>query len=295
MTVCIAALCYENNKSGIVVCSDHRFESYFAGGETGWKLSVIIPGWTAMLSGDTGKAHELIATYREYLSREDAFALTEHNVTAELKRPVELFKTRLIEDFIRLQIGMSYEEFLRNSSTLGNVFVEMMYQIRTITLGCSIILAGFIAAKPYIFCVSEDGSVNRHNPFASIGSGGIIASAMLYKRNYMERCRVPTALYCVYEAKKMSESAPGVGKTTNLCVLFQPSRDDASIRFVDNYEWLDQKYGELSPRPVPDLELPPGVLTDAGTVARTVQLETGNEQKDIPETATGDGREEGQE
>lgn len=54
---------------------------------------------------------------------------------------------------------------------------------------------------------------------SAIGSGGMHASVRLSLGRQTKEIKIPETIFSVYEAKRASEVAPGVGKVTDMAVL----------------------------------------------------------------------------
>ena len=80
-----------------------------------------------------------------------------------------------------------------------------------------------------MYTVTRDAKVRQVYPFGCVGSGGPIALAALRQRKFTSIMEVREAMYYVWEAKTLSEIAPGVGKDTTMVVL-TPGKDSHSSR-----------------------------------------------------------------
>ncbi|MDP2708368.1 MAG: hypothetical protein Q8O70_12825, partial [Burkholderiales bacterium] len=74
------------------------------------------------------------------------------------------------------------------------------------------LLAGFIGQAAVLFQLWEDVEICTN--FAAIGTGASTAIPALHARTQSFNGNIETALYNVYEAKKLGESSPYVGEKT---------------------------------------------------------------------------------
>jgi len=117
---------------------------------------------------------------------------------------------------------MKYEEFLSlNEAHQKAVF----YDFRTESnRQDQVIIAWAFGSAWRLFEISPR-EIDEENQFAAIGAGASTAKASLLSRAYdPHNMDVRAALYYVYEAKRKSESVPGVGKQTYLTLVeFNPT------------------------------------------------------------------------
>ena len=78
--------------------------------------------------------------------------------------------------------------------------------------------------EPVIVKVDNDG-IQVTDSFELIGTGAYLARTILDERNYDSGLGLETAMYIVYEAKRFSETAEGVNKTTHIMVHHQSSKE----------------------------------------------------------------------
>jgi hypothetical protein len=101
---------------------------------------------------------------------------------------------------------------------------------------------------PCILTAANPGIVTDHTKlgFWCIGSGSILAQASMFNRDYSWTFSVEKAAYMVYEAKRNSERANGVGdKETDITVI---TGKGAGRLFPENVEGLKSIFEALKPR-----------------------------------------------
>jgi hypothetical protein len=246
MTMCLAAKSQEivNPESGqqlIILCADRRVENYFSGSETGFKIEQVHNHWVALLANNLSEGRVLASRYRQYLKDE---SITTENFMDVLAIPARLELARRVDAFTVAQHGMSRSEFLKNGpGRLGpEIAAATEAKIPNVQLECELLLVGFAdlesageedypTRRAVICTVDRWGKVAVHDHFAAIGSGDIVAEAMLNYRGHIGTLPFMQSLYHVYEARKFAECAPGVGHTiTDLAFL-----DDVGVcRFMSD-------------------------------------------------------------
>jgi hypothetical protein len=262
LTLCIAAACQHKDEPRIVLCTDWQLEAEGLGkSETTNKMDWVKDGWPALTADVLYHADALIGVYANHLAE---LELTGDNILEEMKVPAEKYKAVLANDYIQQSLGISYEYFLEHGKERfpEDVFREKMDEINRIKLGASLIIAGFGKVKkigPYeegiqsFLCVVQDSDdhkdvVRLETDFATIGSGGYVASASLYSRSQHWEMPLLYTIYSVYEAHKAAGGkVPGVGHHYSIDVL-RPgeikSLSDAG------YDYCDKLYSRFGPRPI---------------------------------------------
>jgi hypothetical protein len=213
MTVCIAATCQRiGGPSNIVLCCDSRLDhGAFGSTEGADKMHFAGHGWLLMLSGVWESAKELSRSIRA------SFRVPPTTHSEALTAAREAARTFRASAFFSRQ---GTEEAL---------------------------VTGFVQGQPIVLHLAGNMSVNAA-PFGAIGEGYNIATVMMNQRNYLQSMSLDEVVYIVYEAKRCSEKAAGVGKQTTLVVQSPMSVDDAEETVnldmfgVPGLNWLDEKY-----------------------------------------------------
>jgi hypothetical protein len=274
MTLCIAAVCDDDRKTDpkIVLCADMQWQMEGIGAsETEDKLGFVRAGWPTLIAGTITKANDLIQVYAEYLV-EHFTEITEFNLKDRLRIPAHTQKERLVDEYLRQTYAFDRDYFYGSGNTLPETFVSMVTEnISRIKLGASLIIAGFVtetdfgsgnlSPRPFLAVVDEvtdiSGSqeyVKLEYEFAAIGSGLYTALSSLYRReedstNSLRRC-----LYKVYEANRLSENVPGVGKEyIAMYVLHSDGRVEELTK--SGYDYLSDLFDKFGPQKIDSKQL----------------------------------------
>ena len=261
MTLCIAAACWEaEEEPRIIICSETRVESGWAGANIAHKHAWITPHWQALMAGELSKAEDFAATCTETLK---AGVFSSENIFDRLNEASAKHKAKLCERLIQTRLGMSYERFLTQGAQelTAELRNRLLYEVQDLNFGCSLIVFGFIEDDPFpsIFCIDEDGEVIRRQNFAAIGTGAVIAEAVLYQREQQNVDNIPTTLYNVFEAAAISEKskAPGVGETRTFgLVAPSPSVNKINVVSMTGFETLailKKYFEEYGPKSITDV------------------------------------------
>ena len=219
MTLCIGGICKERDEQRIILCADSRLELPEAGGDIGFKMDTIAEGFVAMIAGTFGPGLQMI----KFLKKE--FGATKFDSPVDfvdsLRGSLHRYRRRLVNDFMERKLSLDYAGFIDiGKEKLPRIFFEnVIEEIGSVTTQCDMIVAGFVNGDPLLLQIGEDLIITEEDPFTCIGSGSSAAMVMMFKRQYRSRLRYDEALYYVYEAKRMAEVSPGVGKETHIVIL----------------------------------------------------------------------------
>lgn len=135
---------------------------------------------------------------------------------------------RKIETEVLNLFDLTYDEFLSKQHQLSEGFISSIenkiqnYQ-RYTTPYTETIIAGSDYKGYHIYTIDNNKSYyNNQIGFTSIGGGARHASSQLMLSGYSPSCSFSNALLSVYNAKKRSEVAPGVGDNTDMVLIQKP-------------------------------------------------------------------------
>jgi hypothetical protein len=205
MTTCIAAACREAGEPRVVLCSDTRLsQGEWGSRELTVKFDIVGRGWVVQWANRPDSARELIERIKESF-RSAPPPKTVHSVLGAIREAINEFKRSPL-----CEPGC-----------------------------CEVILTGFVCGKPVIACVQGDDkgklSVRGVDSFCAIGTGATIATVILNCRQYDDQEEIQNATYMVYEARRFSEKAEGVGPYTAMLIQApgqEHSVDKAWVAFV---------------------------------------------------------------
>lgn len=152
--------------------------------------------------------------------------------TAEESERLYLAPFRMThEEFRAAQVGMK-ESIVRDIS--DNI---LQYSLHTEAIISGIDKDG----RANIYTIDARGTIRCHNDigFAALGSGGDLAASYFMSRGYWNGVNYYEGLISVYSAKKYSESAPGVGKQTDMSFI---NRDSAYTVYIGVHKALEDLY-----------------------------------------------------
>jgi hypothetical protein len=186
MSTCIAAACRdEGKKPRIIICSDSRETWGYTSSDFSVKMDVGARGWVVQWANRGDSAKEFVA--------------------------------RLLEWFDKAEDPQTVHAAV---SIVGNALAEFKSSPLYEKNCCQLIVSGFVGNDAVILLIEGDkyGNLKMGRPesFAAIGAGSTIATVLLSCRQHHYTDTVANAIHAVYEAKRLSEKADGVGPFTNL-------------------------------------------------------------------------------
>jgi 20S proteasome alpha/beta subunit len=148
------------------------------------------------------------------------------------------------------------------------------------TIPVELILFGFIESVPRIFYVSQKTAKVVEQDFKyAIGSGSSAATTMMEWRGISEDSSLDEVLYALYEAKRIAETGPPVGKKMTMLAFIEPDGKLGQVTFKD-MPLLAEAFDQFGPKPIsPDWRLP-GRIT--GAVARSNPESTTHDSQSPP-------------
>jgi hypothetical protein len=287
MTLCIAAVCDDEESEGvkIVLCADMQRQSEGIGGcETEDKLGFVKVGWPTLIAGTITRANDLLNVYAGHLNSSEV-VVDEYNLIDHLRRPAHLQKQKLVEEYLRQTYAFDHGYFYgEGAQKLPETFItKVTADIERIKLDASLLICGFldesdfsnrtVCKRPFIGVVDEYQSasgtqeyVRIETEFAAIGSGNYTALATLYRRQQESTDSLARTLYHVWEANRLSENVPGVGKDYLALYVLYPSgkMEQLTSAGFKHFRGLYRKFGPKAIRKTDarDLELKPEFFGD---------------------------------
>jgi hypothetical protein len=135
----------------------------------------------------------------------------------------------------------------------GQLYQQLVMMQGQFNLGVEFIVAGIDSRGAHISHVSNPGMTAPLDKlgYAIIGSGAIHAQIRLSMAGQTSHRGIPDTLSDVYNAKRVSEVAPGVGKATDLAII-----DANGVRYCGEKTMaaLEEVYVAVTKRTAPDLE-----------------------------------------
>jgi hypothetical protein len=230
MTVCIAAICCEDDDPKAIVASDRMVTQAMGSPieyeHTSTKMSQLTDWCIMMSAGSVPLIEEL--TYRTKLG------ITNHSAEHDSiqLRDVSVISMsayqNLIQDFVERQVLSTYDitldQFREQErfnqaflSGLDNAIREVRGEIES-RLGSLIVGVDQSGANIFGIHAGNTYSFNMIG-FQAIGSGEASAQSVFVHNKYDKKWDLKQAILTVVEAKTQAEEAQGVGRETDIAII----------------------------------------------------------------------------
>ena len=280
MTLCIGALTFCDTikpEPCIALC----FDSLASCGdvyssETEHKFRVLSDNLVCLFAGSTARAKELAMIYQGLLKHEPLPADPTGALEYLRKGPVEL-KRRLANSYAGARLAVSYDDLRQNGEAWfgHDRWQRHIEAIDKHDPNVEMIIAGFIGKVPLLYRIAKDTSgwldVEPVTNFCAIGTGAYTAEPALHAREQAANGSLPKTLYNIYEAKKIGETSPAVGKKTAIIVARSERKEDMGVIRLQRLGGIGEKalqrlFRKHGPKPVMPFDLPDGSLQDTVSI-----------------------------
>ena len=242
MTICISAICTQNNRENVVFAVDHMITTGIGQFEHDiCKYKLLSDNTVGMLAGN--------ALLMDFFLEDDYSDKSYSEIQSILE---EKFKQKRLEKIQKKVLDVftidwdDVKEILKNPIT--NEFQTLILKSITGTeLDTAILLIGFEGKKAKISQIGDAGiEIYDQIYFNTIGSGSIQAQNTLLFQKHSKYDDLKTTLYDVYTAKKNAEVMQGVGKETDIGYMDENGitmLDKESMEILDEIYRIELNYG----------------------------------------------------
>jgi len=238
MTICIAAICKEDDHESIVFATDHmvslgdinQFEHKVK------KYKVINNNVVALLSGQFLLFDDLIQLPDKDLSYSE--------IVNEIFNNFKRIRGEKVKNEILDRAQLDRDDMLGFLSRpeLNPVLMKIFKDIWDYSLNTTILLAGLEGDKARLTEIDEERIEQcRDLFFTTIGIGYEAAYNTLLYQKHNRTDPLKTAIYNVYKAKRNTEHLSGIGQETEILVL-----DKTGLRYIKEEKPLRDIFDEES-------------------------------------------------
>jgi ATP-dependent protease HslVU (ClpYQ) peptidase subunit len=250
MTLCMAALCRDEDQNELVVVAADRMVTF--GGFIEFEHSVPkmanqSPYALALIAGDTLLGTRLAkAVAAEFDSTSPRVAEIADRMAA---RYVDMRRNEL-ENQVLAPRGLDLGSFYGNHAGFNAQITMMLDQtMAQFNLGVELLIAGVDAAGAHIYSVHNPGRPEREYDvigYAAIGSGGIHALQAMIGFKHAATASVAETVFRVYASKRRAEVAPGVGLDTDIAIVSASGVRFLSADTLSELAVLYDNYGKAA-------------------------------------------------
>lgn len=221
MTICIAAAA---GKDHVVVASDRMVTLSLPSTEFEQNLSKTIQLSDNCVAATSGNALAYTPIHQETMKqmREDSKTPNIQRIADLVRKSYVKVRNEKLEQDILVKIGLNMQTFYDRNLKINPSIVANLAQAMTLyDFRLSILVAGFDSTGPHIFRVDNPGRIETYDAIGhcSIGSGELHSISTFIANDYSPDLDLDHVVAMVYEAKKKSEKAQGVGEETDICLI----------------------------------------------------------------------------
>jgi 20S proteasome alpha/beta subunit len=248
MTVCVAALC-ENGKALVMAADKMVGMGYVEGEPDISKMRPLHRDWWVLFAGDDiSPVFDIIDYTKHILHTQHKLGKTEPASLAAVMKALEagFHKKRLevAESLYLKTTGWNLNRFNKEGHGVLPNAAQIQADIDRFRFAIELLVVGF-DEQGHGCIFSLDGNGDKPGVptrgdipgFQSIGSGGTVATFMLYWRHLSSTVSAREALYYVLEAKYYGEQATGVGSSTDLYI----GRPGQELTAINDEEVIEKK------------------------------------------------------
>lgn len=219
MTVCIGAICAD--KKALIVASDRMVTSSMPPikfEHTKRKIIPISNNCVALFAGNALIPIKIIPMIKEMLSNNSSIG----KIAEDAKNLFQMLRSQTAEDLILKTKTISKEIFYTKGASIfpPDLFRQVDYDFTNYDLGIQLMIGG-VDNEAHLFGITHPGTLNCFDDisFHAIGIGSLHAIQVFIAHDYKVSYNIEETLNIVYAAKKSAESAPGVGRETDISII----------------------------------------------------------------------------
>lgn len=232
MTICIAAICSDNN----VVAVTDKMLTVSAPVATRYEISEnnkafpLKQGVFALFAGEVTQANQIISLVKPLITEKH----TVQEVANLLNETFKNYWQNILSNFLQMRYGIDLGTFMSNHSNFDQVFVRStMDIISNFKINVEMLVAGKDEdGTAHIYSITNEGTAFDRSAegYYPIGSGAEHAKLSLIESEMNSTFSQEKALFCLLKAKTRAEFDPGVGKLTDIIIL------NKELRILNNEE-----------------------------------------------------------
>lgn len=225
MTVCIAALCGENDEARVVVAADRLVTSggFMEFEHPGSKMVQLSSRAMVMVAGNSNEGMRLVHEAEAEMNEDGEGTITE--VAEDLGRRYAEARLRRAEQANLVSRGLTLQTYQEIQASLHPQIVMLIDNgLVSYDLGVELLLGGVDENGAHIHSNHHPGGGNQDHGaigWAAIGSGAVHVLQSMAGFEHGGDASYGETLFRVYASKKRAEAAPGVGLETEVAVISQ--------------------------------------------------------------------------
>jgi hypothetical protein len=208
------------------------------------KMSFMTRRACILISGDYSLHSEALYETNKQVKADASIA--PHNLALIYGRAIQNIKRREAEDIFLAPIGMNTDTFVAQQRDFTEGFIEKItHQLQTYEgEDVEALVVASDGENANLHSINSRGSVSVMNDigFAAIGIGAWHAKSRLMEVGYVNNWFFAPALAAIFAAKCAAETAPGVGKDTDMHLVFKNGVEQIPSDLFGKLKELYQNY-----------------------------------------------------
>jgi 20S proteasome alpha/beta subunit len=219
MTICIGSLCLDGQ--AVVFAADRMVTAHFLSLEFEHqekKIEKVNETCVIMSSGDALVAFELIEAFR----RDSGGARSVAEIATRFYDLLSQLSLRRAEQQVLMPRGLTWDRYRADGNSMNpQLYMLLDHQLSEFHLETDFLVVGIDERGGHVISLIFPGTVQHFDKigFGAVGSGIPHATTSLCLDGQTRKRKIAETLYAVYVSKRKAESAPGVGKETDLGVI----------------------------------------------------------------------------
>lgn len=219
MTICIGSLCDSGN--AVVFAADRMVTANFLSLEFEHqekKIEPVSSHCVVMSSGDALVAFELVETFK----REAPLTKSVREIADKCYNMLVALSLRRAEQEILKPRGLDWDTYRRDGNNINpQLYMLLDHQLSEFHLETDFLVVGIDDSGGHVISLVFPGTVQHFDKigFGAVGSGIPHATTSLCLSGQTRKAKIAETLHAVYVSKKKTESAPGVGRETDMGVI----------------------------------------------------------------------------
>lgn len=182
------------------------------------KIEEVAHNCVVMSSGDALVAFELIDTFK----KDAASCKSVMEIANKCYQLLVDLSLKRAEQAILLPRGMTWERYRQDGGTINpQLYMLLDHQLSEFHLETDFLVVGLDESGGHIISLIFPGTVQHFDKigFGAVGSGIPHATTSLCLSGQTRAKEIKETIHAVYVSKRKAESAPGVGKETDMGVI----------------------------------------------------------------------------
>jgi len=226
VTICIATIAEADNYPKIVFSADRLLSGYVQFEHGNQKIFDLKKNCRLMLAGDPLKGGLIVSAVKKQIDTKE-ISITE--IADVVSVECGKLRNKIAEQRILSPRGLTIKEFYSQIKLFPEWFSDSVdEELQEDPFQLSFLLFGVEKENPYLYEIKTNGEVNSYDSlgFAAIGIGAGQSIAELGRYQYGSNISLSQAIQLTYLAKKEAERVSGVGKETDLGILYTTNKGE---------------------------------------------------------------------